>query len=604
MSHTARSLACGGLIAIVGVLAYANSLSGPMLLDDQSAIVRNPHIRHLWPLVEALAAPRNNELASRPLVNLSFALNYAVHGLSVRGYHIVNVGLHILSALLLFGIIRMTLATGKLRERFSSTADGIALASALIWMVHPLLTESVDYLTQRTELMMGLFYLLTVYCAIRAAQPDAPDRWRIGAIFSCLLGMGCKETMVTAPAIVALYDRVFLFDSIGDAWRRRKGLYSGLALGWLALAALLSSSLPPTIGFGARVSGWTYLLNQFPMIVRYLHLAAWPHALVIDYGLPRPLVLADVLPEATVILTLMLLTGIALVVRPMIGFLGAWFFLTLAPASSVVPILTEVGAERRMYLPLAAVIVAVVIAASRLLAPIGGRRMVPCAVASLSLVVVALTFATIARNHAYASAITLLQTTVDRWPHGRAHFQLAGALMDAGRGDEAMAHLRAAVPDQPLAQYWLGSVLFERGQFDDAIRELRGFVGRSGRGSAEQRVAAHNLIALSLAQQHDLPHAAQEFEAALQLDPGNADLHGNLAFLLLQQQDFEGARRHYEQFLVHQQGNAFVLTNLGIALHGLGRLEEARTRFRQALTVDPGYREARRRLDETVSPRP
>ena len=212
------------MIVLAGALTYANSLSGPMLFDDQSAILDNPQIRHLWPITAALAPPRASVLANRPIVNLSFAINYAIGGLSVRGYHIGNVSLHILSALVLFGIIRMTLATPKLRNRFAPAADAVALASALIWMVHPLHTESVDYLTQRTELMMGLFYLLTVYSAIRAARSTARDRWYGAAIVSCLLGMGCKESMVTAPVVVVLYDRIFLFDSMREAWRSRKGL--------------------------------------------------------------------------------------------------------------------------------------------------------------------------------------------------------------------------------------------------------------------------------------------------------------------------------------------------------------------------------------------
>src|SRR5712671_4030360 len=108
MSDNTRSLAYGCLIALVGMLTYANSLSGPMLFDDHTAIVRNPQIRRLWPPTDALAAARDNELASRPLVNLSFAINYAFGGLAVRGYHLVNVGMHILSALVLFGIIRRT----------------------------------------------------------------------------------------------------------------------------------------------------------------------------------------------------------------------------------------------------------------------------------------------------------------------------------------------------------------------------------------------------------------------------------------------------------------------------------------------------------------
>jgi tetratricopeptide (TPR) repeat protein len=265
--------------------------------------------------------------------------------------------------------------------------------------------------------------------------------------------------------------------------------------------------------------------------------------------------------------------------------------------------MTEVGAERRMYLPLAALAILAVTGGWRLLSRVGERGAVPVAVAAASLVVVALASATVTRNHDYASATTLLQTTVDRWPHGRSHFNLAGALKDDRRVDEAIAHLRAAVPDQPRALLELGSTFYDRGQFDEAITELRAFVSRvSGRpGTTYQRVLAQNLIALSLAQQRKLPEAIEEFQESLKVDPDNADLHGNLAFILLQQSDFEGARRHYEAFLDKQQGSAFVLTNLGIALQALGRIDEARARFRAALAISPNDREARRRLDETSS---
>jgi protein O-mannosyl-transferase len=594
------------LIVLAGALTYANSLSGPMLFDDQSAILDNPQIRHLWPVTGALAPPRASVLANRPIVNLSFAINYAIGGLSVRGYHIGNVSLHILSALVLFGIIRITLRTSKLRDRFAPAADGIALASALVWMVHPLHTESVDYVTQRTELMMGLFYLLTLYCAIRAAGSTTRDKWYGAAIVSCLLGMGCKESMVTAPVVVVVYDRIFFFDSMREAWRSRKGLYTGLALGWLEFAVLV----PPraqTVGFGSRVSVWTYLLNQAQMITEYLKLTIWPHALVLDYGPARRIMLTDVLPQAAFVVALVVLTGIALVMRPMAGFLGAWFFITLAPSSSFVPIATEVGAERRMYLPLAGVVVLAVIGAYLGLEKIWekvGEKVAPRdkvlgAVAVLSLVVISLAYATMRRNHDYASSVALLQTTVDRWPHGRAHFNLAAVLKEQGKIDEAIAHLRVAVTDDPQAQYVLGSELYDRGQFDEAIKELRGFIDRIGRNPAStyESVVARNLLALSLAQQRKLPQAVDEFQIALQLDPGNAGLHGNLAFILLQQNDFEGARQHYEEYLKSHAGSAFVLTNLGMALQELGRIEEAKERFRQALAVDPNSVEARLGLD-------
>jgi Flp pilus assembly protein TadD len=592
------------VIVLAGALTYANSLSGPLLFDDQSAILDNPQIRHLWPLLDALTGPRHGVLTSRPIVNFSFAINYAIGGLSVGGYHVGNVSLHILSALALFAIVRATLTMPKLRDRFAAASDGLALACALVWMVHPLHTESVDYVTQRTELMMGLFYLLTLYFCIRAAGASGPDRWRAAAIVSCLVGMGCKESMVTAPLIVVLYDRIFIFDSLRAAWRSRKTLYGGLVLSWLEFAALMITSQPKSVGFSAGITPWTYLLNQAPMVVQYLKLTVWPHALVLDYGLPRQLVLTDVLAQGTLVVTLIMLTGLALAVRPMIGFLGALFFITLAPASSIVPIVTEVGAERRMYLPLAGLVVLAVIGAYELLAKAGRRVMIPSAIVALSLVVFALAGATARRNHDYASGVALLQTAVDRWPHGRARFNLATVLKEQGRNDEGMAQLRAAVTDNPDAQYVLGSELYDRGQFDDAIAELHAFIGRVGPNPAStyRTVAARNLVALSLAHQGKLAEAVEEFHLALQMDPRNPDLHGNLGFLLLQQNNFAGARQQYEDYLSVRVGTPFVLTSLGVALQKLGRVDDAKERFRQALAIDPNDVNARSRLAQASRP--
>ena len=287
-------------------------------------------------------------------------------------------------------------------------------------------------------------------------------------------------------------------------------------------------------------------------------------------------------------------TAILLVNIPEVGFLGAWFFLTLAPTSSVVPIVTEVGAERRMYLPLAGLAVLAVVGLYRWI----GDKAAPWVVAAL---VGALAFGTVQRNREYASSVSLLQTSVERWPQGRAHFNLAIALKAQGQRDEAMAHLRSAVVDDPEAQYVLGSELYDRGQFDAAISELRAFMDRRPVSRADV-ISAHNLLALALAQQGKLAGATEEFQRALRMDPKNPDLHGNLAFTLLQQRDFEGARQHYEEYLSARPGNPFVLTNLGAALEGLGQRQSAIKRYQQALALDPSYQPALNRLAAVEQP--
>jgi len=163
-------LLAAGLIVLAAVAAYHNSFAGIFLMDDVDAIVANRTIRQLWPIWEVLSPPCNGEtVGGRPLLNLTLAINYAVSGLDVWSYHAVNLVIHIAAALLLLGILRRTFLAPALRDRFGSAATPLALASALLWAVHPLQTESVTYIVQRAESLMGFCYLLTLYCVIRGA---------------------------------------------------------------------------------------------------------------------------------------------------------------------------------------------------------------------------------------------------------------------------------------------------------------------------------------------------------------------------------------------------------------------------------------------------
>jgi len=350
------------LIVFAGFLAYWNSFTGPFVFDDVASVVDNLQIREWWHVGGLLTSERELPVAGRPLVNASFALNYALGGLDVRGYHAWNVAVHLVCALLVFALVRLTLQQPALRDRFSSRAPDLSFAVALLWALHPLNTEAVDYVTQRTESMMALFYLATLVASARAVHEPSRLGWPIAAVVLCAAGMACKESMVTAPVMVAIYDRTFVFGSFKEAVARRWRFYAGLAATWAILVLLLlAGARIHSAGFSSGVGVWTYLLNQTVMIVRYLHLSIWPWSLVSNYGWPAPLTLADVLPEAAAVCALLAATLVAMFRWPSLGFAGCWLFLTLAPTSSVVPIATEVGAERRMYLPLVSLIALAVV---------------------------------------------------------------------------------------------------------------------------------------------------------------------------------------------------------------------------------------------------
>ena len=177
------------------------------------------------------------------------------------------------------------------------------------------------------------------------------------------------------------------------------------------------------------------------MITRYLRLAVWPRDLVINYGPPLPYALVDVFPYAVVVVALLLCTLVAFRRYPAAGFLGAWFFVTLAPSSSFVPIATEVGAERRMYMPLMAVMVGIVIGLHS--ASSVRKRLSPgLAGAVLAAGAVFLGSLTVARNIEHQSWLTLARTTLERWPTDVAHAAVGSELSRLRRDEEALPLLR------------------------------------------------------------------------------------------------------------------------------------------------------------------
>lgn len=534
------------VLAGAGAAVYANALSAPFFFDDQNSIVDNLQIRQLSPLSVPLSPPADTPVAGRPVVNLTLAVSYALHGLDPRGFRAGNLLIHIAAALALFGLVRRTLLLPRVAETAVGAATPVALVSALVWLLHPLQTESVNYLSQRTEALMGFWYLLTLYCAVRG--------WTVGAVAACALGMASKESMLTAPLAVVLFDRVFVYGAFAEAWSRRRGLYLGLAATWLVLAGLLWSVPRTSAGFGSGVSAWVYLLNQAELVPRYLWLAVWPRALVLDYGLPQSLTLADVWLPGLAVLALLAATVVLLWYRPMLGFLAAWVFLTLAATSSFVPIATEVGAERRMYLSLAALAVAVTVLLCRMAR---GRWFVPGAV----LLCLALAAGTVARNREYASRLTMAETIVERRPHGRAHFLLGTELLTAGRRDEGMAALRVSARDYPGAHFALGTELASEQKLDEAVAELHAFI------------------------------------AALPDNPTVAPARDMLGRVLLSQQRYAEAADQFAQLRSaapdYRGANNDILLTYGYALAASGRTQEAIAALQQAIATGANAAAAR-----------
>jgi len=568
------------VIVAAGVIAYSNSFSTAFIFDDAHVIVGRPDLRHILPL----------EWRGRIVADLTFRINYALGGLNVADYHATNLAIHVIAGLLLFGIVRRILGEqGGAGGRRSTKVDLTAFAVAAIWVVHPLQTESVTYVCQRFESLMGLFYLLCVYAWIRAADAmqDAGYGMQDGAEgpscimhrASCIfwygvcaaafvLGMGTKEVMLTVPAVLLAYDHVFRGNAAVRALWRRRWVPVVLAAGLCLLLVPFYRGIVWYFGPGndllQRIPPWSYLLTQAGVILHYLRLSVVPHPLCLDYGWPLADRIGDVLLPLIVVFGLVLGTLAALVRRMPVGFLGAWFFVTLAPSSSIVP--TEDAAfEHRMYLALAAVVVLGVSTLFRLAGRLlGDRRATPVKAGLTVAVVVGFTLLTLRRNTAYESEYRMWSNVAARRPNNvRAEFGVVSSLVARGefakaeeRADRLVARIEGGDPGiggnrvratsgeyfYPMVLGKLGQAIAAQGRFDEAVVQYRKALGaRTDDPSTYCNLAVAQYLAGRPAE------AAETCRRAIRVAPRHAKSHAFLGFMLSEEGAYADALRHYEE---------------------------------------------------------
>ena len=509
------------------------------------------------------------------------------------------------------------------------------LLITLIWALHPLHTEAVTYVSTRTELLIGVFSLAAVRCLIRCAASTRPVRWGIAGIFASALAMGSKESAVVLPVILVLFDRVFIAQSWRNLLARRGVFHLAATATWLILIALVTQGArSETAGFHLTdISPLDYLRTQAGVIPHYLRLAVFPHPLVLDY-FDWP-VARTWTPANAIILSILLgLTAISIVKAiqgSKTGFFGAWFLLTLAPASSIVPIVSEIAAERRMYLPLIAVVILSAHVCSLLplrFLPAGSRWLGRSAALTICLLLGIMTWQ---RNGAYTSELSIWQNTVARRPgNSRAHANLGTEYLRAGDLKQAIYHFQTALnldpeaaslnlrniasasdehpfPAQNLSDPCpslqvssiksienLGLLYLEQGDPGRALVYLQ-LVSRCHPDDA----VTHINLANAAIQSGDAPLARTALADAVQLDPENVTAHIRLSQLLAETGEPAAAMIRARQAAALAPGDpvtvktaASVHVAAGRMLVDQGRDGDAKNAFEYALVLQPGYGDA------------
>lgn len=526
---SALPLLCGVALALLGALLYTGTIGHPFIWDDLPSIVEAHELEALWPLSRSCSGPPGSGQSGRPLVAFSLALNYAAGGREVAGYHALNIAAHVGAGLALFGVARRALLAAG--GEAAASATPLACCIAALWLAHPLHTDALNQVIYRNETMMALFYLATLYAALRGFEGRAS--WRVAAVALCLAAMACKEVAVSLPLAVLAFDAFFGAGSVRAALRTRPLWYAALGATWLALAAFVASGdRGDSVGLGhAEVLGpLDYFRTQLLALPLYLRLTVLPYPLVLDrYD-------GEVVREwGPVLLPLLLVSGLlALSVYSLwrgrvAGLLGVAVAVILAPTSSFIPLGGEIAAEHRMVLPLAPLIALGVLLVYRLLSRLGrARRLLGPSLALLA--VGGLSALTVARNADYASEVSIWQDTVRKAPrNSRAWNQLGLAHKRAGDAPEAEAAFRESIELEPRlgwAEHNLANLLLAEGRRAEAAEWFA--------RSLELRpdpVAHFNLGSL-LVLEGQRREGVAHYEAALRLQPGWKPAALRLAWVL------------------------------------------------------------------------
>ncbi len=545
------------LVIVLGIAAYWPAMSGGYVLDDYDLLEPGAPMRA--PSFRALISPE------RPIVTMSYLANARLGGLSPGSFHVVNILLHCLNALILWRLLAALFSAAKLPERVTANRELFVYGVPLLFLLSPIQTESVAYVSSRSELFAGMFFLLGLwgFVVYRERRP-----WAAAAlVLVCLaLSVLSKQDKLVLPAVVLAMDYLLLCGCDWRGLRKSWPLYGILAAGVTAGAVLVIRPILFVQSAGFRLDWQTYLYTQFRMYFRYLGQLVWPF----DLNLDPDIAPSHSLSEHGSWIALVLLALIAAAILrwhrkiPVIAFGALLFFIVLAPTTSFFPLL-DYAAERRLYLPSIGFFVAAIAALSYL--RLSQRSAVR---AALAVILAVYGVGTFQRSRVWADDLRLWQDTVTKSP-GKA---------------------------RPWA--WLGRVLDGRGQQDQAEQAWTRAEQVVRQGSMEHATLLGNL-GLAAARKQNYEQAVDYYQRALEIRAYRPTVRAQLAVALMRLGRTEEGWAEFEKAFNNTTGSYEVLMLHAQELYLAGRYAESARDYRMALQLLPESEEAQRNLEAAES---
>lgn len=632
------------IIISLGVLIYSNSFNVPFQFDDTSSIVENDRIKDLGNFIYP-EKTRNYSLVGIPKLRyigyLTFGINYKLHGLDVTGYHIVNVCIHIMNALLVYYLVLLTFQTPVFRRgcraSFSGESNGerfVAFFSALLFVSHPLQTQAVTYIVQRLASLATMFYLLSLvmYVRSRLAAGGGPGKGAWGSrlcyiisLISAVLAMKTKSISFTLPLMVTLYEFIFFRERIS-----KRLLYLVPVLLTMLIIPLSLIDLDmgkQTVGevitdvseatrVESTLSRKDYLFTQFRVIMTYIRLMIFPvhQNLLYDYPkfhtffnrqvFPSFLCLAAILSAAVCCLYVLReknkasLSGALNCAQSgmqglrLVSFGILWFFITLSVESGFIPI-ADVIFEHRVYLPSIGAFIAFVACVFILMDRFRDRspHLKNIVIGVLVIVIVIFSGAAYSRNTVWQDSISLWKDVVSKSPdHVIGLNNLGDAYIDKGEFDKAIKYLKKAVavsPGYAKAWYNLGFAYSRKGRFDDAV-----YYFKKAAAIKRDYDKAYNNLGNIFLMKNNLDMAAEYYQKAIKAQPRQAIAHYNLGIVFMKKSEIENAIDHFKKAIEINPRYAEAFYNLGLAYFIRGWTDRAIEQFETATELKPDFANA------------
>jgi Tfp pilus assembly protein PilF len=596
-------------ILIAGVvIVYSNSLAASWHLDDYRNIVHDPgiHITDLKPasLYQTFFKQTGDDtkVLYRPLARLSLALNWYAGGEKVVGYHVVNIGIHLATALLLYFTVLALLNTPRVQHRYADHEKTIALTATLLWALNPVQTQAVTYIVQRMAALATLFYLVSLFAYLQAkTKPLESQRWFWYLLAGCgfLLALASKENVILLPIVILLVEVIFY--NGGSAKRNRHLLtvvvLVGLLVAVCGLLLLVVWKGDPLAYMHSRYATRPFtlaerLMTQPRVIIFYLSLIFWPlpSRLAIEHNFAVSeslLVPWTTLPAMLMVVLLLLLAVSQIKKRPFVAWGFLFFLVNHLIESSVFPL--ELVFEHRNYLPSLFIFVPLAAFAVGGLQHVGRRRTawLPVVVASLTvLVLVGLGTGTYYRNRAWRTEKTLWEDAVVKAPgSGRAYHNLAWAHYHAkGQFQQALKLYKQAIVlrgPENVRNFatWvnIASIYYTTGDYARAVE----FFKRAGMIKPHSNRAKLGL-ARALIKTGAFETAGQVLDDLLKRQPANADYLNLKGFVLLKKDDPAQALAFFRETLTLNPTLGDVWLNMGVAFGLMGQYRQGRFFLRQA----------------------